>query len=136
MTEPIDFHKKGILSIIVESADNVSLSKGRAIEYLKEEGVSVNTLVTEGMKRIKRIQMEVKAEKSKNKMSSLLVFRDKAIELAQQVMSSINFRFSDFVVANKLSLHNNNLETLSEEDIKNTLIDFYMMKLADELDKK
>lgn len=67
MTEPNDFHKKGILSMIVESAEDISLSKERAIEYLKEVGVAVNTLMAEGMKRIKRIQLEVKAETNKKK---------------------------------------------------------------------
>jgi len=136
MTEPNDFHKKGILSIIVESADEVSQSKERAIEYLKEEGVPVNTLLSEGMKRIRRIQMEVNAEASRLKMARLAVYKDRAVEMAQELMSSINFRFPEFVVSKNLSLHNNNLETLSEEDIRNTLIDFYMMTLADEHDKK
>jgi anion-transporting ArsA/GET3 family ATPase len=136
MTESNEFHQKGILSIIIQSAEDVSHSKERAVEYLKEEGVAVNAFVSEGMKRIKRIQLEVKAEKSKKEMGFVFAFRQKAREMAQDLMNSINFHFPEFVVNNNLSLHNNNLETLSEEDIRNTLTDYFMMKLADEQDKK
>jgi hypothetical protein len=69
-------------------------------------------------------------------MAYISAFKDRAAEIVRELMGSINFHFPDFVVSNKLSLHNNNLETLSEEDIRNTLIDFYMMKLDEEQEKE
>lgn len=122
----------GLSAIIIASAQEVSQTTEKAIEYLNEEGVPVTFMLAKGLKEIKKIQLEVNAEETRKRMLNLSKYQQKAIDIVEKLLQSPNFTFLNFVTEKKLSLHNRNIEAFSQEDVKNTLINYYILSLSSE----
>lgn len=122
-----------LLNLMVESAESVSMTKDAAVNYLKDEGINVDSFVSEGMKRIKQMQLKAKAINTKKELSALEEVKQKAKAYVKQLMEQAEFSFAAFIMQERIPLHNRKIESFSAEDIENTLTDYFSLKMSQEL---
>jgi hypothetical protein len=79
--------KKSLLNLMFESAESVSISKDNAVGYLKEEGINVEGFVSEGMRRIKQMQLKANAA---NRKSAFLVLEEVNQTTGKKLRKAIN----------------------------------------------
>lgn len=132
MSENSKKAKTDFIRLILSHADSVSSDGKAAGQYLSSEGLNVEAIKKEGMKRLKKLQLQIEADKTRQEMKSSAGFNDKAIEFVNNLLKDINFSFPDFVRKENLVLQNRNLESFTKEDIKNTLVQYYTLKFLDE----
>jgi hypothetical protein len=132
MSENSKKAKIDFIRAILTHADSVSANSEAAGQYLLSEGLNVEAIKEEGLKRIKKLRLRIEADKTRSEMESSERHKQKAIEWVNDLLSDINFSFSEFIKKEKLVLQNRNLESLTEEDIRNTLIQYYTLKFLDE----
>lgn len=128
--------KAEFIRLMMSSIEHTSCNKDNAREYLIEEGIASQAVRFEGLKRIKKLQLQAKANKMKNELASTESIKQKAIALVEKILTDINFSFPQFVRNENLVLQNRNLESLTKEDIKSTLTQFYYLKLLDQENKR
>lgn len=121
-----------IFNLMVESAESVSMTKDSAVNYLKEEGINIDSFVLEGMKRIKQMQLKARALNTKKELSALEEIKQKAKAYVKQLMGQVEFSFAAFVIQERIPLHNRKIESFSAEDIENTLTDYFALKMSQE----
>ena len=116
----------------MSSLDSVSSDKEDANSYLSEQGLDSNEIISEGLQRIRKIQLRIEASKTKNEMESTEFFKNIAIEKVKELLNNTDFTFPSFIKANKLAIQNRNIESFTKEDIENTLIQYYYLKYLKE----
>jgi 5'-3' exonuclease len=121
-----------LMNLMFESAESVSISKDNAVSYLKEEGINVEGFVSEGMRRIKQMQLRANAAKRKNAFLGLEEVKEKARSYVKQLMEQAEFSFAAFVMQEKIPLHNRKIESFSDEDVESTLTDYFALKMSQE----
>lgn len=131
-------NKTYLAKIILESANSISCDRRKAEEYLSEEGLNPDMIREEGIKRIKRMQMQVRATKTRAEMESIKVSdaKQRAEEWVEQILSNAQFSFAEFVKEEQLVLQNRNLIAFTKEDIKSTLTHFFHLKFLNQGDKE
>lgn len=132
MSEKKQSAQHSLLNLMVESAESVSITKESAVSYLKEEGINVDAFVSEGLKRIKQMQLKAKVQATKKEFSAFEDLKRKAHAYVKQLMEQAEFSFAAFVIQEKIPLHNRKIESFSSEDIESTLTDFYALKMSQE----
>jgi hypothetical protein len=132
MSENSKKAKTDFIRTILTHADSVSSNSEAAGQYLSSEGLNTEAIKNEGLKRIKKLKLQVEADKTRREMEASEQHKQKAIEWVNNLLKDINFSFSDFVKKENLVLQNRNLESLTEDDIRNTLIQYYTLKFLDE----
>jgi hypothetical protein len=132
MSENSKKAKSEFIRAILSHSDSVSANSEAAGQYLSSEGLNAEAIKNEGLKRIKKLQLKIDADKTRQEMEDSVEHKQKAIDWVNNLLKDINFSFSDFVKKENLILQNRNLESLTEEDIRNTLIQYYTLKFLDE----
>src|SRR5262245_8790804 len=120
--------KQCLLNLMIESAESVSETKDSAVSYLKDEGVNVESFISDGMKRIKQLQLKARALNTRKELSTLGEVKQKAKAYVKQLMEQAEFSFAAFVMQERIPLHNRKIESFSAEDIENTLTDYFSLK--------
>ena len=92
------------------------------------QGLNPEHIVSDGLKRIKRMQLQIKAERTKLDMETAESVRDKAIQWAENLLNHANFSIKEFMLREQLSLNFRNFESLSKEDVRAILIKHYTLK--------
>lgn len=130
-------NKTYLAKIILASVDSISCDRAKAEEYLSAEGLNPDAIKAEGIKRIRRLQMQVRATKTRAEMESAsdASIKQKASDWVEKVLSDARFSFAAFVKEENLVLQNRNLTSFTKEDIKNTLIQFFYLKFLNQEDK-
>lgn len=130
-------NKTYLAKIILSSVDSISCDRANAEEYLSAEGLNPDSIRAEGIKRIKRLQMQVRANKTRAEMESTsdATIKQKAADWVEKVLSDARFSFAAFVKEENLVLQNRNLTSFNKEDIKSTLIQFFYLKFLNQEDK-
>lgn len=130
-------NKTYLARIILASVDSISCDRRKAEEYLSEEGLNPDAIRAEGIKRIKRLQMQARAAKTRAEMESQTVAdaKQQAEEWVERVLSNAQFSFAEFVREEQLILQNRNLTSFTKEDIKSTLTHFFYLKFLNQGDK-
>lgn len=118
------------------TAEHVSSDKGTAKEYLSSEGVDVDSVVNEGMKRLKRLKMQIEADRTKSEMMHADEAKQKASAWVEELLSKIDFSLPELIKEEELTMSFRNVEKLTREDIKNILIKHFTLKFLDEESKK
>ncbi|MBR09454.1 MAG: hypothetical protein CMP48_17435 [Rickettsiales bacterium] len=129
MSEGNRYTKKDFNKLFIAGADEISSSKDSVEKYAEEEGLDIEAIRKEGSKRIKQILFKAKAAETKKEMVAGEHLKKAAVEFVEKLMSEANFTFSNYIKTERIALHNKNLESLTEEDIKNTLIEYHYLKM-------
>jgi hypothetical protein len=127
----VDFVKFAMSTVADDSSD-----KDKAKEYLSSQGLDVDFIVSEGLKRIKRMQMQIQVQKTKDEMQSAEAEKQKAIDWVEELLSHTDFSFNEFVKKEEMIMNFRNIEELNTEDIKNILVKHFTLKFLDEKKNK
>lgn len=130
------YNKTDFIRLTIATAEHVSSDKETAKEYLSSEGLYVDSLVNEGMKRLKRLKMQIEADRTKSEMMHADDAKQKASAWVEELLSKIDFSLPELIKEEELTMSFRNVEKLSNEDIKNILIKHFTLKFLDEESKK
>jgi hypothetical protein len=128
------YTKRDFIKLVVSDLNANSEDAESAKKFLINEGVNVNKIVDEGLKRIKKIKMQIAASQTKKEMLLADKFTSKAIQFAEELLNTATFSIGDFMAKEKLALNFRNFESLSKEDIKEILIKHFTLKFMTEND--
>ena len=128
--------KSDIARLILRMAEDESSDGQTAREFLSSEGLNVDRMLDEGMKKIKRALMEAEARKTEQEMNSAAGERDRAIKWVDDLLNTVDFSFNEFVKKEELVLSFRNVESLSQEDIRTILIRHFTLKFSNEKKEK
>lgn len=120
--------KKAFITLLINTAHDNSSDKNIAKTFLANEGVNVDKVTAEAMKRIRKIQTLANADKTAREMAIAESFRQKATEWADNLINNIDFSFPEIVQKEQLTISFRKIESLSTEDIRNLLIKHFMLK--------
>lgn len=128
--------KTDFIRFVMSTLDDNSSDKEKSREFLSSQGLNVDSIVSDGLKRIKKLQMQIEAEKTRIEMVSAETVKQKANEWVDSLLNKIDFSLSSFVEDEQLSMSFRNMESLSEEDIRNILVKHFTLKFLEEQKKK
>lgn len=125
-------HKTEFAKLINTDIQDTSNDFASAKEFLIQEGVNVDRLIADGLKRIKKMQLQAEAEKNRIIMSSLDKYVDRAKEMAQQLLASPTFSFLDYINAEQMVASFSNLQKLTDEEKLSVIEKHITLKLQKE----
>ena len=132
MSKKTNQGKSDFVNLFLSTAENDSSSKEAAKEYLASEGVNTDKLVTEGLKRIKKMQMLADASRTENEMQAAESVKAEATEWVDNLLANINFSLPELVQTEQLSMSFRNVDNLSKDDIRNILIRHFTLKFMNQ----
>lgn len=129
------YKKEDFINFIMATVENDSSDEEKAREYLSSQNLDVDAIVDNGIKRLKRLQLQIQAEQTKLEMQSAELAKQKATEWVDDLINRVDFSFSNVVEEEQLTLSFRNIEKLSEKDIKELLIKHFTLKFLDHKSK-
>lgn len=136
MSNNSKYSKADFIRFVMSTVEHESSDKEKAKEFLLAEGLDVDSIVNDGMKRLKRLKMQIEAEKTKAEMLSAEEAKQKASEWVDDLLSKIDFSLPDLVREEELTMSFRNIEKLSQDDIKKILVKHFTLKFLEEQAKK
>lgn len=128
--------KTDFIRFVMSTLEDNSSNKEKSREFLSSQGLDVDSIVSDGLKRIKKLQMQIEAEKTRIEMVSAETVKQKANEWVDSLLKNIDFSLPSFIEEEQLSMSFRNVESLSEEDIRNILVKHFTLKFLEEQKKK
>ncbi len=125
-------HKKSFTHLIMGELDAISSSEDAARRYADDEGLDFEAIKAKGLKRIKLLKLRLKAEAKLETDKLRIPLKEKAKEIVNRLLLEPDFSFLNFISQNEIALHNRSIESFTEDDIRNTLEQFYYMKMSKE----
>ena len=120
--------KVNFINLFLSTTENDSITKNAAKTFLLDEGINTEKLVSEGLKKIKRIQMLADASRTENEMEAAVSMKVEATAWVDNLLANINFSLPELVQKEELSMSFRNVENLSKDDIRNILIRHFTLK--------
>lgn len=120
--------KTDLIKFVMTTIEHNISDKEKAKEYLSAQGLNVDRVVSEGLKRIKKMQLQIEAERTRNEMISAEDMKQKANEWVEKLLANIDFSFPELVEKEKLAVNFRNMESLTTEDIKSILVKHFTLK--------
>ena len=128
MSNKANQSKSDFVNLFLSTTENDSRSKEAAKEFLASEGVNTDKLVSEGLKRIKKMQMLADASRTEQEMKVAESVKGEATAWVDNLLANINFSLTELVQKEELSMSFRNVESLSKDDIRNILIRHFTLK--------
>lgn len=128
--------KTDFIRFVMSTLEDNSSNKEKSREFLSSQGLNVDSIVSDGLKRIKKLQMQIEAEKTRIEMVSAETVKQKANEWVDSLLKNIDFSLPSFIEEEQLSMSFRNVESLSKEDIRNILVKHFTLKFLEEQKKK
>jgi hypothetical protein len=128
MSKKTNQTKSDFVNLFLSTAENDSNSKEAAKAFLASEGVNTDKLISEGLKRVKKMQMLANASRTENEMQAAETVKEEATSWVDNLLASINFSLPELVQKEELSMSFRNVENLSQDDIRNILIRHFTLK--------
>jgi hypothetical protein len=126
----------GLIRFVMSTYEYESSDKEKAREFLSVEGLNVDEMVTDGMKRLKQLQLQIEAEKTKEKMESAKIAKQKASEWVDKLINTLDFSLIELVKQEKLTMSFKNIEKLGKKDIREILVKHFTLKFLEEQTKR
>lgn len=136
MSNNSKYSKADFIRFVMSTVEHVSSDKEKAKEFLSAEGLDVDSIISDGMKRLKRLKMQIEAEKTKEEMLSSEEAKQKASEWVDDLLSKIDFSLPELVKEEELTMSFRNIEKLSQDDIKKILVKHFTLKFLEEQAKR
>ncbi|MFE2861641.1 hypothetical protein [Sphingobacterium multivorum] len=131
MSKGTRYTKSDFIRLVVSDLDSISSNQEQAKQFLSSEGLNPDNLVSDGLKRIKKMQLQNAAKQTKADMAIAESVKEKAIHWAETLLNQASFSIREFMLKEKLSLNFRNFESLSKEDIKAILVKHFTLKFMD-----
>ena len=132
MSNNLKNSKADFVRLVMSSVEDDSSDKEKAREYLSSQGLNVDSIVSEGLKKIKRMKMEIQAHKTKEEMQSIEEITKNADKWVENLLNSAGFSLVDLVKEEELAMSFRNMENLSKEDLKKLLVKHFTLKFLHE----
>lgn len=136
MSNNSKYSKADFIRFVMSTVEHVSSDKEKAKEFLSAEGLDVDSIISDGMKRLKRLKMQIEAEKTKEEMLSSEEAKRKASEWVDDLLGKIDFSLPELVREEELTMSFRNIEKLSQDDIKKILVKHFTLKFLEEQAKR
>jgi len=136
MSNNSKYSKEDFIRFVMSTVEHVSSDKEKAKEFLSAEGLDVDSIISDGMKRLKRLKMQIEAEKTKEEMLSSEEAKRKASEWVDDLLGKIDFSLPELVREEELTMSFRNIEKLSQDDIKKILVKHFTLKFLEEQAKR
>ena len=131
MSNKANQSKSDFVNLFLSISENDS-SKEAAKEFLESEGVNTDKLVSEGLKRIKKMQMLADASRTEQEMQVAESVKAEATAWVDTLLANIDFSLPELVQKEELSVSFRNVENLSNDDIRNILIRHFILKFMNQ----
>jgi len=128
MSKNLKTSKADFIRLVVSTIEDDASDKEKAKEYLSSQGLNVDSIVSEGLKKIRRMQMEIQAQKTKEEMLSSEEIKRKADQWVENLLNSANFSLVNLVKEEELAMSFRNIDKLSKEDLKKLLVKHFTLK--------
>lgn len=128
MSKKTNQSKSDFVNLFLSTAENDSSSKEAAKTFLASEGVNTDKLISEGLKRVKKMQMLANASRTESEMQAAETVKEEATSWVDNLLANINFSLPELVQKEELSMSFRNVENLSQDDIRNILIRHFTLK--------
>jgi hypothetical protein len=136
MSETVDKNRKSLENLLNSFSDNIYADDEETLKTLiKEEGIDIDVIEKRILNSIKKIKMQIQAQKTKNEMLLTDNAKQKAIQWVDSLLSKFDFSFSALIKKEGLSISFRNMESLSKEEMKNILIKHFTLKFLQEQKK-
>lgn len=132
MSNNSKYAKADFIKFVMSTIEHETSNKEAAKEFLSTQGVNVDSMVSEGLKRLKRLQLQIEAEKTKVEMVSAVTAKQKATEWVEKLLSKIDFSLLDLVRDEGLLMSFRNIENISKDDTKKILVKHFTLKFLAE----
>lgn len=132
MSKKTSQSKSDFVNLFLSTAENDSNSKEAAKAFLASEGVNTEKLVSEGLKKIKKMQMLADANRTEKEMQAAESVKAEATAWVDNLLANINFSLPELVQKEELSMSFRNVENLSKDDIRNILIRHFTLKFMNQ----
>ena len=136
MSNNSKYSKADFIRFVMLAVEHESSDKEKAKEYLSAQGVDIDSMLSDSMKRLKRLQLQIAAEKTKAEMLSAEDVKQKASDWVDDLLSKIDFSLQDLVKEEELTMSFRNIEQLSKDDIKKILVKHFTLKFLEEQAKR
>lgn len=134
MSKKTNQGKADFVKLFLSSAENDSNDVNAAKEFLASEGLNPERIISEGLKKIKQLQLLASAQKTEDEMEASESIKAKAIKWVDDLLNGINFSWTDIVRQEEISMNFRNMESLSKEDMRSILIRHFTLKFMNEND--
>lgn len=136
MSNNSKYSKADFIRFVMATVEHESSDKEKAKEFLSAQELNVDSIVSDGMKRLKRLQLQIAAEKTKEEMMLAETAKQKASEWVDGLLRKIDFSLPELVKEEELTMSFRNIEKLSNEDIKKILVKHFTLKFLEEQAKR
>jgi hypothetical protein len=132
MTKKEHIDKKDFIYLHLAIAENSSYSGQVAKEYLESENIDTQKLLSDGIKRIRKLQLLLNAKRTEEEMLISASVKAEAIKWVEKLLNNVDFSLQDIVREEELTVSFRNMENLSQEDIRAILIRHFTLKLLNQ----
>ncbi len=136
MNKKVNKSKSDFVNLFLSTVESDSNNKETANAFLAADGVNVDRTVSEGLKRIKQMQMLIDAKKTEQDMVATESVKQKATDWVDNLLNSIDFSLPALVQKEELTVSFRNVESLSSEDIRTILIRHFILKFMKQQNDK
>lgn len=106
-------------------------SSDHSHDFLKEHGIDPDALVSEGLRRIKQIQMNIAAERTEAEYQrSKVSVIDKARAEVAKLLSDTSFNLHDFLRSRNLTVSYKNFDEMTPDEVKEVLERHFILTLS------
>lgn len=122
--------------LFAEYLNEISSDQGSE-EFLRAEEIDTDQLLSEGLRKIKQIQMNIASEKTEREYQAMKanVFQ-RAKDQVEKLLSDASFSLENFIKSENIQVAYRNFENMTKEEIKEFLERHYLLKFDKENDKK
>lgn len=135
MSSNLKNSKADFIRFIMSTIEDDSSDKDKAKEYLSYQGLNVDSIVSEGIKKVKRMQLQIQAKETKEEMQSSEEIKLKADQWVENLLNSTSFSLVNLVIEEELSISFRNIKELSKEDLKKLLVKHFTLKFLHNKEK-
>ena len=136
MKKEIKKNKKDFLALFLGTVESNCHNGEAAREFLSSESLGVDNIISDGLRKIRAMQLEIEAEKTTQEQSAMEENQRKAEKWVDDLLRSMDFSFSTVAQEENLSVSFRNIESLSTEDIRNILVKHFTLKFLNEQSAK
>lgn len=136
MSNNSKYNKAEFIRFIMSTIEHESSNNEKAKEFLSSQNTSTDVKLSDNIKRLKRLQLQIEAEKTKEEMKLAETAKQKASEWVNGLLNDIDFSLKDLIREEELTMSFSNVETISKEDIKKILVKHFTLKFLEEKRKR
>ena len=125
-------NRRSLTHLLMGELNAISSSDDAAKQFANDEGLDYDSIRSEGLKRMKQLQLKMKAKAKLEIDEARIPLKEKAREFVNNLLQDPSFSFFNFMSQNEIALHNRSIDSFTQEDIRNTLEQFYYMKMSKE----